>query len=158
MNRPPAWSIVGMEILLIEDDLVDAKTVQRVFTTHGAPHQLRVVNGGGAALDYLLGRGDYIDQGKPGRPGLILLDLNMPGMTGLEFLGTIKDDPVLRRIPVIVLSTSDLESDILASYEGGVAGYFVKPLEYTQFVGTVQSILRYWELCQHPLSLPATSP
>jgi CheY-like chemotaxis protein len=108
-----------------------------------------VVSGGAAALDYLWGKGGLSESGSEA-PKLILLDLNMPGMSGLEFLTTIKSDPELRRIPVIILSTSDLETDIQASYEGGVAGYFVKPLEYPQFVTTVQCILRYWELCQHP--------
>lgn len=141
-----------MDILLIEDDAVDAKTVRRVFESQGLEHRLRVADGGAAALDYLWGRtaGALDAGGDP--PKLILLDLNMPGMSGLEFLTIVKSDPALRRIPVIVLSTSDLESDIQASYEGGVSGYFVKPLEYQDFVGTVQSILRYWELCQHPPS------
>lgn len=144
-----------MQVLLIEDDAVDAKTVRRVFDSQGIPHALHVVTDGAAALEYLWHvRSEHMEP-QATSPRLILLDLNMPGMSGLEFLTTVKSDPVLRRIPVIVLSTSDLESDILASYEGGVAGYFVKPLEYTEFVGTVQSILRYWELCQHPQSPPA---
>jgi CheY-like chemotaxis protein len=139
-----------MEILLIEDDLVDAKTVRRVFDSYRITHGLRIVDGGGAALDYLRGQAGSAAAGEPLRPGLILLDLNMPGMSGLEVLAAIKDDDELRTIPVIVLSTSDLESDIRACYRGGVAGYFVKPLEYGQFVTTLQSILRYWELCLHP--------
>jgi len=143
-----------MEVLLIEDDAVDAMTVRRVFESQGLPHELRVVTGGAAALDYLWSGREPGSGPVRHLPRLIMLDLNMPGMTGLEFLTAIKSDHDLRRIPVIILSTSDLESDIQASYGGGVAGYFVKPLEHTQFVGTVKSILRYWELCQLPRSLP----
>lgn len=143
-----------MDVLLIEDDVVDAKTVRRVFDTQGIAHELHVVRGGGEALDYLLSKRDAEGLPNSEHPRLIVLDLNMPGMSGLEFLTTIKTDPQLRRIPVIVLSTSGLEADIQASYEGGVAGYFVKPLEYSQFVNTVQSILRYWELCEHPRTQP----
>lgn len=147
-----------MEVLLIEDDTVDVKTVRRVFDAHGGPHRLRVFNGGEPALDYLWGRGGYQHTPDRRRPGLILLDLNMPGMSGLEFLALLKSDPELRCIPVVVLSTSGLESDIQASYNAGVAGYFVKPLEYAQFAGTVQNILRYWELCQYPPNAPETPP
>jgi CheY-like chemotaxis protein len=147
-----------MDVLLIEDDTVDVKTVRRVFNAHGTAHALRVFNGGELALDYLWGRGDYQRAPDRRRPGLILLDLNMPGMSGLEFLTVLKSDPELRRIPVVVLSTSGLESDIQASYSAGVAGYFVKPIEYAQFVVTVQSILRYWELCRYPPSAPESPP
>jgi CheY-like chemotaxis protein len=147
-----------MVIMLIEDDLVDAKTVRRVFDSHHLPHQLRIVNGGAAALADLGVDGEGPGGSEAPRPELILLDLNMSGMSGLECLTAIKRTPDLCAIPVIVLSTSDLESDIRASYQGGVAGYFVKPLEYTQFVQTLQSILRYWELCQHPRSQAATLP
>ncbi len=139
-----------MVIMLIEDDLVDAKTVKRVFDSQHLSHELRIVNGGAAALAQLGAEGAALQGGDRARPGLILLDLNMSGMNGLEVLAAIKNHPDLSSIPVIVLSTSDLESDIRASYQGGVSGYFVKPLEYTQFAQTLQCILRYWELCQHP--------
>lgn len=143
-----------MEILLIEDDVVDAKTVRRVFDSRGVPHTLRVMGGAGEALDWLRGPGT----GAAARPGLILLDLNMPGMSGLDFLAVVKDDDDLRTIPVIVLSTSDLESDVRACYRSGVAGYFVKPLEYGRFADTLESILHYWELCQHPQNRAAIPP
>jgi CheY-like chemotaxis protein len=137
-----------MDILLIEDDVVDSQTVKRFFEAYHLPHELRVMDNAQEALDDL--RRAARHAARESRPGLILLDLNMPGMNGLEFLAEVKADPALRSIPVIVLSTSDLDSDVRASYQGGVAGYFVKPLEYTQFVATLESIVRYWELCQHP--------
>lgn len=137
-----------MEILLIEDDVVDAQTVKRFFEAYHLPHELRVMDNAKEALDRL--RSALGQSARESCPGLILLDLNMPGMNGLEFLAEVKANPALRQIPVIVLSTSDLESDVRASYQGGVAGYFVKPLEYTQFVATLESIVRYWELCQIP--------
>lgn len=139
-----------MVIMLIEDDLVDAKTVKRVFDSHHSAHELRIMTGGTAALAYLGVHAAAPHDGDRPRPELILLDLNMPGMSGLEFLAIIKGHPAWSTIPVIVLSTSDLESDIQASYQGGVSGYFIKPLEYAQFAHTLQSILHYWELCQHP--------
>jgi CheY-like chemotaxis protein len=143
-----------MNILLVEDDVVDAQTVRRYFASNRLPHALKVIDNAQQALEHLR-RQSAGGTDRLGGTGLVILDLNMPGMNGLEFLAEIKADPELHTIPVIVLSTSDLESDVRASFEGGVAGYFVKPLEYGEFVSTLHSILRYWELCQHPQPQPA---
>jgi CheY-like chemotaxis protein len=83
------------------------------------------------------------DPAKP-VPGLILLDLNMPRMNGIEFLLHVKDDPVLRKIPVVVLTTSREDGDRLSSFERSVAGYMIKPVEYPQFVETMRKIRDYW--------------
>jgi CheY-like chemotaxis protein len=83
-------------------------------------------------------------------PGLILLDLNLPGMGGLEFLKTVKADGRLRRIPVVVLTTSALESDRLSSFDQSVAGYMVKPVDYTQFIEIIRGIRLYWTLSETP--------
>jgi hypothetical protein len=144
-----------VEILLIEDDQVDIKMVRRAFQTLAIPHALRVVDSAIEALEVLQRKDPSAGPEAVPRPDLMLLDLNMPGMGGLEFLSVVKADSDLKNIPVIVLSTSDLQSDIRTSFDRGVAGYFIKPLEYTQFVETLKSILNYWELCEHPQDRPA---
>ncbi len=131
-------------IMLIEDDDVDAITVRRAL------NELKVVNNlvrkadGEDALEYLE------DNTNP-NPCVILLDLNMPRMNGIEFLKAVKADPVLKRIPVVVLTTSDAEQNILESYDSGVAGYIVKPVDYRQFVEAVRTLDMYWTLNKLPI-------
>jgi CheY-like chemotaxis protein len=127
--------------LLIEDDDVDAMTVQRAFRTLNLPNPLHRVTDGEQGLAFLR------DPGKP-RPGVILLDLNMPRMNGTEFLGAVKADPDLKLIPVIVLTTSVTEADRLDCFSRCVAGYMVKPVNHEQFVQTLRVIRDYWALSE----------
>lgn len=124
-------------ILLIEDDDVDVMTVRRSLQELGASNPLDLVCDGESALEFLR-------DPSQARPGLILLDLNMPRMNGLEFLAELRKDPALRSIPVVVLTTSQLESDRIGSFHQAVAGYMVKPVDYTQFVKTMRLICDYW--------------
>jgi CheY-like chemotaxis protein len=124
-------------ILLIEDDEVDVMTVRRSLKDLGVDYPLDQVSDGEAGLAFLR------DAANP-RPGLILLDLNMPRMNGVEFLAEIKQDPKLKRIPVVVLTTSQEESDRMASFDRNVSGYMLKPVDYPQFVRTMQVIRDYW--------------
>jgi DNA-binding response OmpR family regulator len=128
-------------ILLVEDDRVDAMTVKRALADIKVTNPLDVVEDGEQALAYLR-------QSANQRPGLILLDLNMPRMSGIEFLKIVKQDTQLKRIPVVVLTTSGEERDRIDAYEWGAAGYVVKPFDYSQFVATVRTIDRYWTLCE----------
>lgn len=130
-------------ILLIEDDEVDAKTVRRALRDLHVTNPLDLASNGEEAL------ADLQDQART-LPGLILLDLNLPVMSGIEFLKLVKADPRLRRIPVVVLTTSRLEMDKVASFDLSVAGYMVKPVDYLQFVEVVRTIDLYWSLSETP--------
>jgi len=130
-------------ILLVEDDSVDAMTVKRAIEDLGSKDTLVRSANGEEALDYLRNETNK-------RPRLILLDLNMPKMNGIEFLKHIKADNVLKRVPVIVLTTSMEDQDILRSFELSIAGYVVKPLDYKKFVEIIRTISQYWALSQLP--------
>ena len=124
-------------ILLIEDDVVDVMTVRRSLQHLGVPNHLDHAADGEQGLEFLRNPGNV-------RPGLILLDLNMPCMNGIEFLAAIKKDAALRSIPVVVLTTSQEASDRIDSFEQSVAGYMIKPADYQQFVETMRIIRDYW--------------
>jgi len=124
-------------ILLVEDDDIDAMTVRRTLKEIGASNPLDRVSDGEQALAFLRDPANA-------RPGLILLDLNMPRMNGLEFVAVVKNDPELRLIPVVVLTTSSEEGDRVAAFSKSVAGYMVKPVDYPQFVGIMRLIRDYW--------------
>jgi CheY-like chemotaxis protein len=124
-------------ILLVEDDDIDAMTVRRTLRELGAPNPLDRAIDGERALDFLR-------DPTQARPGLILLDLNMPRMNGIEFVAEIKRDPLLRLIPVVVLTTSSEEGDRVAAFSNSVAGYMVKPVDYPQFVQIMGLIRDYW--------------
>ena len=138
-----------VSILLVEDDVVDVKTVQRAFKANEFAHPLSVVSNGAEALAFLRHEDPYTAAAAP-RPGLILLDLNMPVMNGLEFLEHLKADAELKKIPVIVLTTSREESDRMASYRLSVAGYIVKPVDFEHFTEVIKVINSYWSLCELP--------
>ena len=130
-------------ILLVEDDRVDAMTVIRALKEIHAAWQVETAGNGEEALALL--RDSRREQ-----PGLILLDVNMPRMNGIEFLRVLKQDSRLRRIPVIMLTTSREEQDRLASFDLSVAGYMIKPLEYGQFLDMMGTIDRYWNTSELP--------
>jgi CheY-like chemotaxis protein len=130
-------------ILLVEDDYVDAMTVKRALKDINVTNQLNVVSNGEEALEYLNDKRNV-------RPCIILLDLNMPKMNGIEFLKVLKQDDSLKMIPVVVLTTSRNEQDRLESYKLSVAGYLIKPMDYLQFVETIRTIDMYWTLSELP--------
>lgn len=130
-------------ILLIEDDSIDAMTVARALKELHVTNRLEHVENGEEGLAFL--RDPAND-----KPCIILLDLNMPVMNGIEFLQAIKADNNLRRIPVVVLTTSEEQEDKLDSFSLGVAGYMRKPVDYQQFVETIRSIDAYWTISELP--------
>ncbi len=129
-------------ILLVEDDLGDQKLVKVSLKTQKIANKLHVVKSGEEAFDFLYQRGDYND-GTP-RPDLILLDLKMPGMGGKEFLRRVKEDEDLRKTPVIILTSSDSEKDILDSYNLQASGYVKKPVDLGGFKDVMKEINEYW--------------
>lgn len=128
-------------ILLVEDDIVDMMSVKRALKDINVTNPLYHVENGIEALEYLA------DKEKP-RPTIILLDLNMPKMGGIEFLSIMKKDESIRRIPVIVLTTSRAEYDKVQSYDLGVAGYMIKPVDYHQFMEVIRAMCMYWTLSE----------
>lgn len=130
-------------ILLVEDDDLDARTVKRALKELHVTNPVARASNGEEALAWLRTPTN-------GTPGLILLDLNMPVMTGIEFLKVAKADEQLRSIPVVVLTTSRLEADKLTTFNLSVAGYLVKPVDYPQFVEVVRAINLYWTLSETP--------
>jgi len=136
--------IKNKPILLVEDDQVDAMTVKRALKELHVTNPLTHVENGEEALDHLRNPASE-------RPCIVLLDLNMPRMGGIEFLQVIKHDEVLRVVPVVVLTTSDEQQDKVESFSLGVAGYMAKPVDYHQFVEVMRSINTYWTLSEMPL-------
>ena len=131
-------------ILLADDDPGDCNLTQRAFARAKINNRLFVVRDGEEALDYLLHRGKYADPASAPRPDLVLLDLNMPKVDGREVLDRIRSTPSLRRIPVVILTTSKQEEDILRSYDLGVNSYITKPVNVTDFIATIQALENYW--------------
>jgi CheY-like chemotaxis protein len=130
-------------ILVVEDDQVDTMTVIRALNEIQVTNPLVHVENGEEALDYL-------QDSKTEKPCIILLDLNMPIMNGIEFLQAVKNDKQLKRIPVVVLTTSEEQQDKLNSFELGIAGYMSKPVDYRQFVDVIRSIDAYWTISEMP--------
>ncbi len=139
-----------LPILLVEDDLVDVKTVQRSFKENKIANKLFVAGNGEEALAFLRNEGPFSEPSQAPRPGIILLDLNMPIMNGIEFLEVVKADPDLKSIPVIVLTTSKEERDRVNGFNLGVAGYIVKPVEFAKFAEAIRVIDLYWTYSELP--------
>ncbi len=131
-------------VLLVEDDSVDAMTVRRAFKDLKLGNKLAHSANGQEAMHYL-------HDPENEEPCVILLDLNMPRMDGIEFLEAIKEDPHLRRIPVIVLTTSNEERDVVESFQLSVAGYIVKPVDYQKLVDAIRTLDLYWTLSDLPI-------
>jgi CheY-like chemotaxis protein len=137
-----------LHILLVEDDPGDVLMTQEAFEHHKITNPLHVVTDGVAAMEFLRGRGRYADAP---RPGLILLDLNLPKMDGREVLAEIKSDDNLRSIPVVVLTTSSAEEDILRSYNTYANAYVTKPVDLLRFMDVVRQIEDFFiTVVQHP--------
>ena len=136
-----------LHILLVDDDEVDVMNVQRAFKKNNIINPLYVATNGLEALELLRGQdGPAI----PGPRRLILLDLNMPKMNGLEFLRAIREDPALRPLTVVVLTTSDDERDRIEAYNLNVAGYILKPVTFTAFVEAMATLNKYWTINELP--------
>jgi CheY-like chemotaxis protein len=135
--------VTNKPILLVEDDQVDTMTVTRALKEIHVTNPLVHLENGEDAVNYLR------DPQKE-KPCIILLDLNMPIMNGIEFLQVVKNDSKLRCIPVVVLTTSEEQQDKVNSFNLGVAGYMAKPVDYRQFVEVMRSIDAYWTISEMP--------
>lgn len=130
-----------IQILLVEDNPGDIRLTQEALKEGNIPNDLHVVKDGVEAIDYLKQRGKYADRGKP---DIILLDLNLPRKDGREVLAEIKADENLKLIPVIILTTSDADSDILKSYKLHANSFITKPVDLDQFIYIIRQIETYW--------------
>lgn len=139
--RPLSESVV---ILLADDDPDDLMLTTRALKKNHLVNEIRTVQDGEELMDYLYRREAYSEPGTAPRPGMILLDLNMPRKDGREALQEIKSDPDLRRIPVVVLTTSQAEQDILQSYDLGVNAFITKPVTFDGLANVVQVLGNFW--------------
>jgi CheY-like chemotaxis protein len=130
-------------ILLVEDDSIDVMTVKRALKEINVANKLVTAANGEEALAYLRDE-------KNEKPCIMLLDLNMPKMNGLEFLSEIKKDEVLKKIPAIILTTSKEDHDRLKSFSLSAAGYMIKPVDFRQFVDVMRAINMYWTISELP--------
>ena len=125
-----------LKILLIEDDTIELMKLNRAMLSLNMNHKVTEVNNGEDALELLLNKEYY--------PDIILLDLNMPKINGIEFLSILKDNQSLKFIPTIILTTSSNEKDLQACYNIGISGYILKPLKYEDYIAKINLLLSYW--------------
>jgi len=137
-------NINPITILLADDDADDRMLTQEALRESRLANDLRMVEDGEELMDYLTRQGKFARAEDAPRPGLILLDLNMPRKDGREALKEIKSDPALRQIPVVVLTTSKAEEDIYRTYDLGVNSFITKPVDFQGLVKAMQALGRYW--------------
>ena len=137
------------EILLVEDDPHDVELTLTALTENQLTNEIVVVRDGAEALDYLLQRGAYASR-EAGNPAVILLDLKLPKVDGLEVLKRVKSDPDLKTIPVVMLTSSREERDLAESYDSGSNAYVVKPVGFGEFVEAVRELGLFWAVINQP--------
>ena len=136
-------------ILLVEDDANDVELTLTALAQHNLANQIVVLRDGAAALDYLYRRGEYAARAEQ-QPVVVLLDLKMPKVNGLDVLRQMKADEVLRLVPVVMLTSSREERDLLESYRLGVNAYVVKPVSFSEFVQAIQGLGVFWAIINEP--------
>jgi CheY-like chemotaxis protein len=137
-------SVANQPILLVEDEENDVMLLQRAFRRAGMVNPLQVVRHGDDAVAYLEGTGEFTDRAKYPLPVLVLLDLKLPRRTGLEVLEWVKERPGLKKIPIVVLTSSKNDSDVDRAYELGANSYLVKPVSFETLLELVKSLELYW--------------
>jgi CheY-like chemotaxis protein len=136
-------------ILLVEDNLQDIELTLAALEEHHLANEVVVARDGAEALDYLHGRGNFAGRA-PGLPALMLLDIKMPRLNGLDVLRQMKADPVLKKIPVVMLTSSREEPDLTASYALGANAYVVKPVGFPEFLDAVRQVGAFWAVLNEP--------
>jgi CheY-like chemotaxis protein len=139
-----------VEILLVEDNPSDAELALHALKKHKLANRIEVVRDGAEALDFIFARGSFSHRDINQTPRVVLLDLKLPKVDGLEVLRQVKGDPRTRKIPVVVLTSSREERDVMESYNLGVNSYILKPVDFQQFTEAVRTIGLYWLLLNEP--------
>jgi two-component system response regulator len=139
-----------VEILLVEDNPNDVELALRALKKHNLTNKVHVVKNGAEALEFIFGTGAYAGRDVNNKPKVILLDLKLPKVDGLEVLRRIKSDERTKVIPVVVLTSSTEERDIIESYQLGVNSYIVKPIDFDKFIDAVSELGLYWLLLNQP--------
>jgi CheY-like chemotaxis protein len=139
-----------VEILLVEDNPTDAELTTRALKQRNLVNKLLWVKNGAEALDFLFATGDFSERNPDDVPKLILLDLRMPKVDGMQVLHRIKEDENTKKIPVVILTSSREDRDIVESYELGVNSYVSKPVEFEEFIDAVSTLGLYWMLINKP--------
>jgi two-component system response regulator len=139
-----------VEILLVEDNPNDVELALRALKKHNLTNKVHVVKNGAEALEFIFGTGAYAGRDVNNKPKVILLDLKLPKVDGLEVLRRVKADERTKVIPVVVLTSSTEERDIIESYQLGVNSYIVKPIDFDKFIDAVSELGLYWLLLNQP--------
>ncbi len=139
-----------IEILLVEDNPNDVELTLRALKKNNFANKVHVVNDGAEAVDFLFGKGKYSDRDVNHHPKVVLLDLKLPKVSGIEVLQKIRGDERTKTIPVVVLTSSREERDVVDAYKLGVNSYIVKPVDFDNFVKTVSDLGMYWLLLNQP--------
>jgi len=150
MNDKDKSMSTSVEILLVEDNPNDVELTLHVFKKNNITNRIHVAHDGKEALEYIFCSGRYADRNIEDSPKVILLDLKLPLVDGKEVLRKIREDPRTKNIPVVVLTSSQEDRDIVDSYNLGVNSYIVKPVDFDQFNNAVKIIGHYWLLQNHP--------
>ena len=140
----------AMEILLVEDNPDDLELTIHALRAADVANKIEVARDGEEALDYFFGRGRFAGRAEGARPSLVLLDLKLPKVDGLEVLREIRNNPDMRTIPVVILTSSREEKDLVKSYQLGVNSYIQKPVDFEQFRDTVKQLGLYWLVINQP--------
>lgn len=135
-----------IRILMVEDNPDDIEITKKALREAKVINKLWITRDGQEALDFLQHKGDYQDPSTSPKPGLILLDINLPKINGIEVLKIIKQDPDLKRIPIVILTVSKKDEDIVKSYDGGCNSFIQKPVNFENFVEVIREISLYWGL------------
>lgn len=146
----PTTATAPFVVLMAEDSEHDVRAVQRVWTKSGIRNPLVVVKDGEECLDYLLRRGEYENPEQSPRPGVLLLDINLPKVDGFEVLNRIKQTPGLKRMPVVMLTTSSRDEDRTRSYDLGANAYMTKPVGMEKLTQTLLAFNVFWQLVNLP--------
>ena len=143
-----------VEILFVEDNPADVELTLRALKNAHIANRIQVVQDGEQALDFLFRRGDHEGRRGDALPRLVLLDLKLPKVDGLEVLRQVREDPRTRTLPVVILTSSKEERDLVSGYELGANSYIQKPVDFTQFQETVQQLGLYWLVINEPPPVP----
>ena len=136
----------AIKILLVEDNPDHVMLIKTILEENNFLNEIYVVTDGQEALDYMYHRGKYADESKAPRPGLILLDLKLPKVDGFEVLSQLKSDPELKSIPIIILTTSSQDEEIVRGYALGANSYVAKPVKFSEFAEKIKNLQLYWVL------------